>query len=385
MTAVTCPPPLGWWSRVWRYSLVLMISGIAWFEIALWQWENLRWMFCMDLALGIATLALLPLRRRHPVMIATITNAATSVSWTASGPATLALVSLATRRRLREIIPVGLLGFVAGLVLERHHPIKDEPFGFLIPLLVLIIALTVGWGMYVGSRRELLATLRERAETAEAEQAARLIQARTAERSRIAREMHDVLAHRISLVTMHAGALVYREDLDAEQMRATARIIQDNSHHAMTELREVLGVLREGPGDADPELPQPSAKDIPGLIEEARRSGMRVVSGRDIALTTVPESLGRTLYRVVQEALTNARKHAPDTLVTVHLDGGPDDGVGVEVRNPLPVGAQRLAPPESGLGLIGLAERAELTGGRLSHHICGGGEFVLKAWLPWPA
>lgn len=385
MPAPTCPPPLSWWSHAWRYALVLCISGVAWFEVAQWQWQHLRWWFWTDLTVGVVAFWLLRLRRRYPVAIAAALNMATLVSWTASGPATLSLVSMSTRRRWREIIPVGLLALVAGLVLEGSNPVKEEPLGFIVPLLVVIIAMTVGWGMYVGSRRELLATLRERAELAEAEQAGRLAHARASERSRIAREMHDVLAHRISLVTMHAGALVYREDLDADQMRTTARIIQDNSHQAMVELREVLGLLREGPGDADPELPQPSAKDIPALIEEARRSGMKVVSGREIALDGLPDSLGRTLYRVVQEALTNARKHAPDTLVTVHLDGGPDEGVSVEVRNPLPVGVGRSAPPESGLGLIGLAERAELTGGRLSHRMGGGGEFVLEAWLPWPA
>ena len=132
--------------------------------------------------------------------------------------------------------------------------------------------------MYIGSRRELLATLRERADTAEAEQAARVAQARTAERAQIAREMHDVLAHRISLVTMHAGALTYREDLTADEMRATAAVIQENSHQAMVELREVLGLLRDGPGDSAPELPQPSAVDLPALLDEARASGMRIES-----------------------------------------------------------------------------------------------------------
>lgn len=385
MPAVTCPPPLGWWDRVWRYALVLTISGLSWFELAKWQWQHERWWFWSDLAIGVGALVLTHWRRRWPVAVTAVTNLATAVSSSAGGPATLALMSLATRRRWREIVPLAALSLVGSVVLEVINPVADDTMSFAVLFVVALIGITIGWGMYVGSRRELLATLRERAETAEAEQAAHLVQARTAERSRIAREMHDVLAHRISLVTMHAGALVYREDLDADQMRATARIIQDNSHQAMVELREVLGLLRDGPGDADPELPQPSAKDIPGLVEEARRSGMRVVSGREIDVLSVPDALGRTLYRVVQEALTNARKHAPDTLVTVHLDGGPDDGVSVEVRNLLPLGVRRTMPPESGLGLIGLTERAQLSGGHLSHHIRADSEFVLEAWLPWPA
>jgi len=369
---------------VWRYAVVLMISGLSWFETAQWQWDHLRWWFWSDLALGGVALVLVGWRRRYPVATAALLNTIAAGSWAAAGPATLALASMATRRRWREIIPVGLLSLAGGLVIEGLNPVSDEDPGFTIPLILLVIAVTVGWGMYIGSRRELLATLRERAETAETEQHARVAQARAAERSRIAREMHDVLAHRISLVTMHAGALAYREGLTDEQVRVTAGIIQDNSHRAMVELREVLGILRDDPGDSAPERPQPSAKDLPDLMTEARASGMRVEDGPGISLDEIPERLGRTVYRVVQEALTNARKHAADTLVTVTLTGGPDDGIRVEVRNPLRLGDRHSRPPRSGLGLVGLAERAELAGGRLNHHISPSDEFVLVAWLPWP-
>ena len=237
--------------------------------------------------------------------------------------------------------------------------------------------------MYIGSRRELLARLRERAETTESEQAARLAQSRTAERARIAREMHDVLAHRISMVTMHAGALAYRDDLTPEQVRETAGIIQENSHQALTELRQVLGVLREDPGDADPERPQPSADDLHELLQEAREAGMNVVSNLG-PVEAIPVPMGRTAYRVVQEGLTNARKHAPDTLVTVALSGGPGDGLNISVRNPLRIGSP-LDVPDSGLGLVGLSERAALVGGRLSHGVTADHEFALTVWLPWPA
>ena len=207
--------------------------------------------------------------------------------------------------------------------------------------------------MYIGSRRELLARLRERAETTESEQAARLAQARTAERTRIAREMHDVLAHRISMVTTYAGALSYRDDLTPEQVRETAGIIQENSHQALVELRQVLGVLREDSGDADPERPQPSAVDLPGLVDDARESGMNIAA--DLGpVDAIPDLLGRTAYRVVQEGLTNARKHAPNTLVTVGLEGGPDDGLTIAVRNPIHIGtcstSQLRAPPHGPVG-----------------------------------
>ena len=385
MQAVDYQPQLRWWNQAWRYALVLTISGAAWFEVAYWQWDTYRGWFWTDLGLGVVGLVLLHWRRSHPVPIAAITNALSFVSWTSAGPGTLALVSLSTRRRWREIIPIGVLSLAAGITLETYNPVSPDAIAFTIPFIIAIIAVTVGWGMYIGSRRELLTTLRERARTAEAEQAARVAQARTAERGRIAREMHDVLAHRISLVTMHAGALTYREDLTAEEMRATAAVIQESSHQALVELRDVLGILRDDPGDASPERPQPSAVDLPALLDEARASGMRIETQELVALDGIPETIGRTLYRVVQESLTNARKHAANTLVNVSVTGSPWAGLSIVVSNPLEVGSIGVDAPESGLGLIGLAERTALVGGRMTHRITPAREFVVEAWLPWPA
>lgn len=383
MQEIDYQPRLGWWSHVWRHALVLTISGVSWFEVASWQWDNRRWWFWGDLGLGCLSLVLLHWRRRRPVLVAVTTNVLSFVSFTVAGPATLALVSLATRRRWREVLPVGVLALVAGITLEAFNPVSSDVLAFTIPFMVAIIAVTVGWGMYIGSRRELLATLRDRADTAEAEQTARMAQARTAERARIAREMHDVLAHRISLVTMHAGALSYRTDLSADEMRATAQVIQTSSHQALVELRDVLGLLRDEPGDAGPELPQPSAIDLPALIEEARSSGIRVDVKELVPLDGMPDTLGRTLYRVVQESLTNVRKHAPNTRVVLAVSGAPEDGLRVTICNPLEVGSTHTAP-ESGLGLIGLAERTALVGGRLTHRLTADREFLVEAWIPWP-
>ncbi|MCR8526381.1 histidine kinase dimerization/phosphoacceptor domain-containing protein, partial [Escherichia coli] len=132
------------------------------------------------------------------------------------------------------------------------------------------------WGLYLGSRRELLWTLRDRAERAESEQQLRASTARDAERARIAREMHDVLAHRISQVSMHAGALAFREDLTAEQMRTSAAVIQAKANEALTDLRAVLGVLREQETGRPVEPPQPTYGDIPALVADAREEGMSI-------------------------------------------------------------------------------------------------------------
>lgn len=381
-------PRLTWWSHTWRTLLVLAISGSAVTTMA----EDTRpvadVLVVVDVVLGLGALVLVFFRRRWPVAVAVATTLASAVSGLAAGPALLALVSLSTRRRWREIVPVAVLGLVSGLAYALTWPGSVAAGGgagdvlFQAGVGIPFTAAVVAWGLYVGSRRELLWTLRDRAQRAEDEQATRVAQARTAERTRIAREMHDVLAHRISLVTMHADAMVYRTDLDAEQLRTSAAVIQESSHRALVELREVLGVLRDDPGDAAPERPQPSARDLPALVDELVADGMRVDADLDGAdLAAVPDTTGRTLYRVVQEGLTNARKHAPHAVVVLRVAGAPGEGLEVEVRNPLAPGS-RTSAPASGLGLVGLAERASLSGGAIDHRVVDD-QFVLTARLPW--
>ncbi len=191
----TVPPPISRWGHAWRAFLVLALIAVGWTEVAIWQWREARSWFWADLAVGLVMCVVVWWRRRWPLSVAIITTTATVVSFSAGGPATLALFSLATHRRWRQLVSVGILAIAAGL-LAMWNAALYEPIDLKLsaPVLVAIIVITVGWGMYVGSRRELLATLRERATTAEAEQAARVAQARVGERTRIAREMHDVLA-----------------------------------------------------------------------------------------------------------------------------------------------------------------------------------------------
>ena len=380
------PAPITTWGHVWRIALVLLISAIAWAQLAEYQWRHVRWWFWLDLALGVASFVAMFWRRRHPVPVALVTNLAASFSMTSAGPGTLTLFSLATRRRWREIIPVSIAAIGSAVAYEVWcDPTTgpDNPLAVELGFLVTAVAVTIGWGMYIGSRRELLAPLRERAETAESEQAARVAQARIAERARIAREMHDVLAHRISTVTMHAGALAFRDDLAADEVRRAARVIESNSRLALVELRQVLGVLREDPGDAAPEPPQPTATSIESLVEQFRTAGMNLQWTPQVDPSAIPDTIGRTAYRTVQEGLTNAAKHAPRTRVDVTMSGGPQDGLLIEVANRIPAGApERTAIPASGLGLVGLAERAQLAGGRLTRSVTAD-RHVLRVWLPW--
>lgn len=130
------------------------------------------------------------------------------------------------------------------------------------------------FGLFVRARRQLVLTLRERAERAEADQRLREEAARMSERTRIAREMHDVLAHRISLMALHAGGLEVRPDLAPDQVRETAVLLRSTARQALEELRGVIGVLRQDPGtEAAPMLPQPSLSDIRRLVEQTRQAG----------------------------------------------------------------------------------------------------------------
>ncbi len=301
----------------------------------------------------------------------------------AAGPATLAAVSLATRRRWIQVVRARGLNLAAAQVFYLVQPPDlDEPEWVTLGTNVLVIGGIMAWGMYIGSRRELLWTLRNRAETAEAEQELRVSQARTNEQARIAREMHDVLAHRISQISMHAGALSFRDDLTTDEMRDSVAVIQEKAHEALTDLRGVLGVLRDdGSGQAG-EAPQPTYADLPALVIEAEESGLNVGldDGLDTRGTPVPDAVGRTLYRIVQEGMTNARKHAPGSRLTIQVSGSPEGGVDIRLRNPIGFGPS--AAPGAGLGLVGLTERAELAGGRLEHRR-DGQTFLLHAWIPW--
>jgi signal transduction histidine kinase len=252
---------------------------------------------------------------------------------------------------------------------------------------VVCVAAMLGWGMLVRTRRQLARTRSERAAAA---QEHRIAQARQFERDLIAREMHDVLAHRLTLLSLHAGAVELWPDAPPSEIARAAGVIRDTAHGALEDLREVIGVLRVGPADdlagGGPERPQPTLVDLPVLIDASRQAGTRVVTEWGVGdLEAVPDAVGRTAYRIVQEGLTNARKHAPHADVSVAVGGRAGDGLTVEVRNPWPSDAGTMTAMGAGMGLIGLAERTGLVGGRLEHGRSTSGEFRLWAWLPWPA
>jgi signal transduction histidine kinase len=337
----------------------------------------------LDQWLGAFACAAVWLRRRWPVGLAVAMVPVCFLSNTAGGAGLVALFTLAVHRPFRYVAWAGGAQLALLPFFFWWRPDTDLPYAVVVGLGVLLALAVVSWGMLARSKRQLMLSLRDRARRAETEAALRAEQAQRLAREAIAREMHDVLAHRLTLLSVHAGALEIRPDAPRAEVARAAGVIRESAHEALQDLREIIGVLRAAGDDDEAGRPQPTLAALEGLVAESREAGMKVtLDNRVVDAAAVPASVGRTTYRIIQECLTNARKHAPGAEVTVTVSGAPGTGLTLRVRNPPPPGD--VPPvPGSGQGLIGCAERATLTGGHLDHGVEAGGGFLVHAWLPW--
>ncbi|MEU9974464.1 histidine kinase [Streptomyces sp. NPDC051014] len=338
-----------------------------------------------DQLIGGLACAAVWLRRRWPTGLAIAMVPVGFVSDTAGGAAMVALFTLAVHRPFRYVAWIAGTNLALVPLFYWLRPDPDLPYLAVVVLVVLFTLLTISLGMFVRSKRQLMVSLRDRARRAETEAGLRAERAQRLAREAIAREMHDVLAHRLTLLSVHAGALEFRPDAPREEIARAAGVIRESAHEALQDLREIIGVLRAADGDEAGGRPQPTLAALDTLVGESRQAGMKVTLDNHVGdPSAVPASVGRTAYRIAQEGLTNARKHAPGTEVTVRVTGAPGDGLDITVRNPAPE-AEVPHVPGSGQGLIGLTERATLAGGRLAHRATGDGGFEVRAWLPWVA
>jgi signal transduction histidine kinase len=364
--------------------LYLIIKPVVRGPHVLAQWHELA--FAIDAGIGAASSAALWFRRRWPTGIAVALLVPAAVSLSAGVAALLALLNVSIRRRTEVALAMGGLYLIAFAV---SYPLWYRQYPFWLASLWALteFSAVVAWGMYIRARRQLLASLRERVAHAEATQKLLAEQARHAERTRIAQEMHDVLGHRVSLMALHAGALEVRPDLPPAEVRAAAGLIRSTARQALEELRGVIGVLRDGGAEEAPHAPQPSLRDIMRLVQESRQAGMNVALEMQVETPeAAPGTLGRDTYRIVREALTNVSKHACGAAVTVSVAGRPGQGLRISVRNQLPDGPAGEPPLRgTGMGLAGLAERVTVAGGTIAHGLDPNGDFVLDAALQWPA
>jgi signal transduction histidine kinase len=346
----------------------------------------------IDLAVGVAGCLALLLRRRWPVGVAAALIPSLVLSASTMGPTAVAMFAVA-RYRTRVVTAAVLAAHAVTVTVLFGLVAPDRPTFWqgLLVVLSLDVAM-VASGLLVRSQHLLVQSVRERASQAEEGHRLRVEEARHHERERIAREMHDVLADRLSLLAVHAGALEVRRSAPEEERRA-AGVIRQSAYQALEDLREVIGMLRDAPGGADADHPQPTMVDVPALIEQSRLACTPVTFDTGaLALATLPEGVGRHAYRIIQEGLTNARKHAVGAPVAVRLAGSVADpptggccgtDLIIEVTNPVPAGAPVLARiPGAGSGLIGLRERVGLVGGELEHGRTADGGFRLYARLP---
>ncbi|MFF0409178.1 sensor histidine kinase [Kitasatospora sp. NPDC004745] len=390
---------LGWYGPGRRPSadtvLLLGILGLA-VEESLFQWTHAEGPLRLARTVLAALAALsLVFARCHPVASAVL-PVLTGGLFNRAFPGLFSVYHLASLGRTG---PAAAGGAVIALVSAAR---ADSLIGWAgtTGSQLLVESATLSVGLWLHGRRVLIRTLHEQVDVLRRERELRAEQARSAERARIAREMHDVLAHRLSLLVLHAGvlrdqALAGTVADDPDRLAHRLELLRTTAARSLDDLRDVLGALRADPtpppvaGQGPPEstgsdrVPAPALRDLTELVGEAVSAGQQV----ELALAGDPEAVPTThrlaVHRLVQEALTNARKYAPAAAVTVLVRYGAP-ATTVEVRNGPGAASANGPVTGGGYGLVGLTERVGALGGRLDAGPDGGGGFRLSARLPAP-
>ncbi|NDU77476.1 sensor histidine kinase [Actinomadura sp. DSM 109109] len=378
----------GWWSGAWptrrsrAFDTAIALSLAAGDGAFLWFTDQKFWLppFAVSAASVVLGLALI-VRRSHPVGLAVFGIVFGTGLGAGAFSSLIILYSLAAYTASRRtVVVVAVAGYVAGLAFPgptagTESFLAQSIFG------IAFVGVPVLLGLYMGQRKQLLASLQERAARLEREQHLLAERARGEERTRIAREMHDVVANRISVMVVHAGALKAIAVRDPARAAETASVIGDMGRQALEELRHVVGVLRQG----EKALPQEivTIAHLRELVDQSGAAGLRV----DLAVRgeerPMPAAVGRTVYRLVQEALTNVHKHAGAAATRVDLGLLPE-AVEVEVANEPPTAAPEHRLPSGGNGLVGLRERVTALGGSFDAGPRAGG-YAVRARIPLPA
>ncbi|MEU6466968.1 sensor histidine kinase [Streptomyces sp. NPDC046976] len=280
--------------------------------------------------------------------------------------------------------------FCAATMAQLRWPAQHSSFLGQVAIVVFqTVPFALAWvlGDSMRTRRAYFAQLEERAARLEKERAAQSKVAVAAERARIARELHDVVAHNVSVMVVQADGAAYVLDAAPDQARKALETISSTGRQALAEMRRLLGVLRTGEHQESGEyVPQPDVEQIDELIEQCRRSGLPVDFKVEGTPRPLPSGVELTAYRIVQEALTNTRKHGgPNTGASVRLVYF-DDGLGLLVEDDGKGAPQELyeegGADGRGHGLIGMRERVGMVGGTLDAGPRPGGGFRISALLP---
>jgi signal transduction histidine kinase len=308
----------------------------------------------------------------------------TSVAQAAGWMCSLYAIAVWTDRRrfLTGVAVLAIGNVLAYLVSGPDANIKDAGIFTWLPILAMVLVRGAVRGREM--RAEALAA---RAELLEREHELRAHEAVAEERARIARELHDLVAHSVSVMVVQAGAERHALGPDQASTREALTSIEQAGRQALVEARRLLGMLRRKDDGSELE-PQPSVEHIDVLVEQIERAGLPVTLAVEGERAPLPAGVDLCAYRIVQEGLTNARKHAPAAAVevTITAEAGAALVVAVVSRRAVGVAASAtLELPGAGTGLVGVAERVALAGGELQHGPDDAGDFVLRATLPWPS
>ncbi|MCW2904407.1 MAG: histidine kinase [Streptosporangiaceae bacterium] len=381
-----CSDPGGaWWPRRRSRALdiALALSAGIFDGTVTWFAKDF---FVPGPVMGATSFALgltLVVRRRFPVSVATLCVLLGAGAGAGAVTYLIAFYTLGAYAASRRVVLVtsgaAIIAFVVQPGPELH---LDDPLWIRAVVGMAMVASPVLLGLYMGTRKQLLASLQERAERLEREQHLLAERARDEERTRIAREMHDVVANRVSVMVVQSGALRAIAKRDPDKAVEAAAVIGDMGRQALDELRQVIGVLRLGEDAAPPAAP--GLDDIRGLVGQSHAAGLAVtltVKGRERPL---PAAVAGTAYRVVQEALTNVHKHAGTVSARVALHHLPE-AIEVRVDNDPPVRRPDHGLPSGGHGLVGLRERVTALGGIFEAGAGAGGGYAVRARVPVPA
>ncbi|MFJ2294002.1 sensor histidine kinase [Streptomyces sp. NPDC087894] len=285
------------------------------------------------------------------------------------------------RRTVLAVLGVSVLG-VAGLWLNRMTTDSGDFQGGL-DVLAALAPMPLAWvmGFATRTRQELLAAAERRAADARRAQTLEAAQATQRERTRIAGEMHDVVAHSLTLLVVHAETLRARGGDLPDWARAQIDGLAAAGRQSSGELRDLLRMLRD-PADAVPLQPVPDLGELNALLERHRAAGGTIELTTDVAPQSLPGPLQLAVYRVVQEALVNARRHAPGAPVQVTVYGQDDGELRCEIVNGRGV-RQAAADVGIGLGLVSMEERVGALGGELAVGPTRDGGFRVTATMPW--
>ncbi|MBF4567686.1 two-component sensor histidine kinase [Plantibacter sp. VKM Ac-2880] len=339
-------------SRLWSVLVELAIIAAAVVE----SLTTLEWATPWESGLAIAAAVGLIFRRRWPwIALLFAVPAFTLNLATLAGLASLFSVAVRERRRWR-LVATGVVVFVLAAVPWWGWNSANYTI-LAIVYAGLYAAAPIALGLLVRTRRELFDRIRDLEQVRRTERARIASDVLVEERTRIAREMHDVVSHQVSLIAVQAGAIqVQTEEPGTKRMAVTIRSLASRT---LDELRDMVTLLRAETGHA-PLAPQPTVEDLSRLIAD---SGIDVTAGIELP-DGLPAPLQRAIYRTVQEGLTNARKHAPGAPVELRASASPDE-VTVVIRNARPARSATTTWSSAGHGLVGLTERAELLNGTL--------------------